>query len=218
VPPPDSQRGPSLVRLGFDRRAAHYDNPWTAFVGERELRQIRPFVPPGSEVLDYGCGTGRTTLDLLRRGCRVTAYDISAAMLAQAQAKAQAAGFASPARVVFTADVGELAGRTWPVVTLIGVLDYYPDPQPLLRTVGQYLTPGGRLVVTYPNAASPLGWLYALGSRFTVPARPRQAAFARQAAIQAGFCVAGLRYAFPALPVVGYTLVLALERREDLCE
>lgn len=207
---PDS--GTSQIRAGFDRRAAHYDNPWTSFVGERELRQIRLFVPSGSEVLDYGCGTGRTTLDLLRRGCRVTAYDVSAHMLAQAQIKVQAAGIAGPSQTVFTADPGQLAGRTWPVVTLIGVLDYYPDPQPLLLTVRQYLAPGGRLVVTYPNASSPLGWLYALGSRFTVPATPRSLEFARWAARQAGFNVAGVRYAFPSLPLVGYTLVLALER------
>jgi 2-polyprenyl-3-methyl-5-hydroxy-6-metoxy-1,4-benzoquinol methylase len=214
--PPDSKSNSSQVRAGFDRRAAHYDNPWTAFVGERELCQIRPFVPPGSEVLDYGCGTGRTTLDLLRRGCRVTAYDVSAQMLSQAQVKVQEAGFAIPSQVAFTTDASQLAGRTWPVVTLIGVLDYYPDPQPVLQTVRQYLAAGGRLVATYPNAASPMGWLYALGSRFTVRATPRSAAFARQAACQAGFNVASLRYAFPALPVVGYTLILALERSGDI--
>ena len=214
---PDPAGGPGRVRLGFDRRASHYDNPWTAFVGERELRQIRPFVPPGSKVLDYGCGTGRTTLDLLHRGCRVTAFDVSAQMLGQAQIKAQAAGFVAP-QIVFTTDSSQLAGGTWPVVTLIGVLDYYPDPQPMLRTLRQYLAMGGRLVVTYPNATSPMSWLYALGSRFTVPATPRSAVFAQLAARQAGFCVAGLRYAFPALPLVGYTLVLALERREDIRE
>ena len=36
----------------FDARAAHYDNPLTTFIGEHELRCIRPLVPPGSAVLD----------------------------------------------------------------------------------------------------------------------------------------------------------------------
>jgi SAM-dependent methyltransferase len=134
---------------------------------------------------------------------------------AQAQIKAQAAEFAAPAQIELTADPGQLAGRTWPVVTLIGVLDYYPDPQPLLQTVRQYLAPGGRLVITYPNATSPFGWLYALGSRFTVPATPRSIGFARRAARQAGFDVTGVRYAFPSVPLVGYTLVLALERSQE---
>ncbi len=80
---------PEDVRNHFDHHAPHYDNPVTAFIGERELRVIRPLVPPGSTVLDYGCGTGRTTLDLLRRGCRVTAYDLSGGMLALARARAR---------------------------------------------------------------------------------------------------------------------------------
>lgn len=200
-----------LEKVGqhFDDRAARYDNPWTAFVGEQELRVIRQFVPPGATVLDYGCGTGRTTLDHLRRSCAVTAYDLSGEMLAVAQAKAKRQGLSAE----FTLDAQALAGRTWPWVTCIGVLDYYPDPVPLLKTVRDYLAPQGRLVVTYPDALSPLGWLYALGSRFTFPATPRTPHFARKAAAHAGLRVLDLRFAFPSVPALGHTLVLALARR-----
>jgi 2-polyprenyl-3-methyl-5-hydroxy-6-metoxy-1,4-benzoquinol methylase len=196
----------SRIRQHFDARAPHYDNPVTAFIGERELRCIRCRVPAGATVLDYGCGTGRTTLDLLQRGCTVTAYDLSPEMLALAQAKTQRAGWSAE----FTADDTSLVGRVWPVVTCIGVLDYYADPVPLLQTVASYLAPGGRLVVTYPNALSPLGWLYALVSRWTFPAIPRTPAFAWRAAERAGLRVISLDYAFPALPPFGQTLVLAL--------
>ena len=95
------------IRQHFNEFAPRYDNRLTAFVGERELRQIRPFVPPGSVVLDYGCGTGRTTFDLLRRGCTVTAYDISAGMLAQATHKARRLALTAE----FVADPERLAGR-----------------------------------------------------------------------------------------------------------
>jgi len=194
----------------FDMRAPHYDRALTAFIGERELRQIRPFVPAGSNVLDYGCGTGRTTLDLLRRGCTVTAFDISREMLLIAERKS--AGMKPAAdQVVFITEQSELAGRTWPFITCIGVLDYYPDPQPLLKLLKSHLAPGGRLVITHPNALSPLGWLYALGSRFTVAVTPRTASFALLACSRAGFTVVALRYAFPAVRGLGLTLVLALE-------
>ena len=201
----------AAVARHFDGRAARYDNPVTAFVGERELRVIRPLVPAGAVVLDYGCGTGRSALDHLRRGCHVTAFDISRNMLSRAEARAQAEGWSAEAE--FTADETRLAGRTWPVVTAIGVLDYYADPAPLLKTLSQYVAPGGGLVVTYPNALSPLAWGYALGSRFTFPALPRTPAFARQAAQQAGLAVVCLAYAFPAGAPWGHTLVLKLGLR-----
>ena len=199
------------VARHFDGRAARYDNPVTAFIGERELRVIRPLVPAGALVLDYGCGTGRSALDHLRRGCRVTAFDISRNMLAQAETRARVKGWLAGAE--FTADESQLNGRTWPVVTAIGVLDYYADPVPLLKTLSRYAAPGGCLVVTYPNALSPLAWLYALGSRFTFPAMPRTPAFARHAAQAAGLEVACLAYAFPAGVFLGHTLVLKLARR-----
>jgi len=198
----------------FDRRAARYDNPLTALIGERELRQIRPFVPNGAAVLDYGCGAGRVTLDLLRGGCRVTAYDVSHNMLALAREKVARSPFIPPPSVEFVEEDAQLDGRLWPCITCIGVLDYYPDPRPLLRSLRPLLTSSGRLIVTFPNALSPLAWLYALGSRLTVPATPRPPGFARRVAQESGFSVLAERYAFPALPVLGHTLILVLQKSD----
>jgi 2-polyprenyl-3-methyl-5-hydroxy-6-metoxy-1,4-benzoquinol methylase len=194
------------VRCQFDSRAANYDNPLTAFIGEHELRAIRKLVPPHTEVLDYGCGTGRTTLDHLRRGCKVTAYDISPKMLALAEAKAKKMGFEAG----FTTEPGLLEGQAWPIVTCIGVLDYYPDPVPLLKTIRHYLQPFGMLVITFPNALSPLSWVYIAGSRFTVPAVARTPGFVRRSVARAGFRISFLYYAFPSIPLLGYTLVAGL--------
>jgi hypothetical protein len=67
-------------------------------------------------------------------------------------------------------------------------------------------------VLTFPNASSPLGWLYALGSRLTIPVTPRTAAFVRQAIQAAGLAIGELRYAFPSRPRLGHTLVLSAAR------
>lgn len=198
------------VRRHFNRRAAHYDNPVTAFIGERELRLIRQLVPQGSTVLDYGCGTGRTTIDLLQRGCRVTAYDISQEMIGLAEARAGQLGFSAE----FTTDADQLAGRVWPLVTCIGVLDYYADTQPLLKLLGSFLAPGGHLIVTYPNALSPLGWAYALGSRFRFPVVPHTPHYARQVALCSGLQSISLGYAFPAIPLLGHTLVVEMVKSD----
>lgn len=46
---------------------------------------------PGASILDIGCGTGRHSIELAKRGFRVTGIDQSTGMLQQAQKKAGAA-------------------------------------------------------------------------------------------------------------------------------
>lgn len=193
----------------FDERAAHYTNGVTDFMGERELRQIRPLVPAGSRVLDYGCGTGRNTLDLLRRGCDVTAYDLSPEMLAICEQRSAAEGHACD----FTTDPSTLEGQTWPVVTAIGILDYYPQPVEMIRSLGEHVEPDGLLVITFPNALSPLGWAYAAGSRFTLQATPRTPSFATRAVEEAGLRVESVRFAAPPVAALALTFVMGVRRR-----
>jgi len=192
----------------FDKRAANYDNSVSAYIGERELRVIRSLVPSGSSVLDYGCGTGRSALDHARRGCSVTAYDLSPNMLSFAETKAKQIGM----NIEFTSTPSQLIDRTWPLVTCIGVLDYYPDPKPLLRELNNYLEKTGRLIVTWPNALSPFGWLYFVFSRFTTPSTPRTPMFIRRVAKEAGLQISSLLYAFPSWGPFGHTVVVELRR------
>jgi SAM-dependent methyltransferase len=49
-------------------------------------------------ILDIGCGTGRHSIELSRRGWRVTGIDLSESMLARAKEKAAAAGAAADFR------------------------------------------------------------------------------------------------------------------------
>ena len=46
----------------------------------------------GASLLDVGCGTGRHSIELARRGYQVTGIDLSSGMLAEAKKAAQAAG------------------------------------------------------------------------------------------------------------------------------
>ncbi len=196
------------VGAGFEAHAARYGGWLTDLMGERELRAIRPFLPDGATVLDYGCGGGRTTGDLLARGCQVTAYDLSPAMLAVARQRAGE----HAAQVEWTAEVADLAGRTWPYIALIGVLDYYRRPEVLLADVVPLLAVGGHLVATVPNATSALAWSYQLASRFTVPAHTHRPGRVVEGAGQLGLECVGQRFACPASALLGHTAVLCFRR------
>ena len=49
-------------------------------------------LPPGSRILDVGCGTGRHSVELARQGYLMTGVDISSGMLGQARKAAAEAG------------------------------------------------------------------------------------------------------------------------------
>jgi SAM-dependent methyltransferase len=103
--------------------------------------------PDGSTVLEAGCGVGAQTLTLAREspGARITAVDIQAASLAQAEAAVRAAGLAN---VWFReADLLDLPfpPASFDHVFVCFVLEHLPRPVEVLRSLARCLKPGGTL-------------------------------------------------------------------------
>ena len=78
----------------FDVFAPHYmDEVFTRnTVAEVDFLEEVLGIAPGASVLDVGCGTGRHSVELARRGYRVTGVDISQGMLREAALAAEQAG------------------------------------------------------------------------------------------------------------------------------
>ncbi len=204
----------TTIRQQFDQHANAYGrNPLTHWIGGSELAAIERLIPPAAELgitraLDFGCGTGRLTAVLLDLGYHVTGYDLSPEMVAKAAA--QLGNHPHRPRLTLTTDSRAIQGK-WPLITALGILDYYADPLPLWQEWQQLLAADGRLVVTSPNARSPLVWLYTLASRFTCPAQGHTVEDLRKTAVAANLALTDIHPVFPHHAQLGHTLVMGLQ-------
>jgi len=147
------EQAPSVAQV-FDMLANTYDQTGVEFFGPvgrilAELLAIRP----GERCLDVGCGRGAATLPMAAAagpGGSVHGVDVSAGMLEQARALADAAGLGNVTLEV--ADAADLGGlpSDFDVVASSLVIFFLQDPAPALRSWVERLRPGGRIgLVTF---------------------------------------------------------------------
>jgi SAM-dependent methyltransferase len=143
---------------GFAREymAQEYAKPWKEEV-DFYLEVLN--LPQGSRILDLGCGPGRHSVELARRGYQVTGVDFSAGMLAEAQKAAQSAGVKVEwihcdatqfkAQMPFDAAICMLEAA-------FGFMTPKDDPTQhdlsILRNVNAALKPGARFLLGASNA------------------------------------------------------------------
>jgi len=147
----------------FDAHAPIYmDNVFTKnTLQEVEFLLEELSLQPGSSILDVGCGTGRHSVELAKRGYTVTGLDLSAEMLAQADRGAKAAGV-KVNWVHSDAKRFSLPEKYDAVICLcegsLGLLSQADDPvdQPLaiLRGISRSLKPQAKVVMTVLNGAA----------------------------------------------------------------
>lgn len=131
-----------IVRARYNRIAPFYDL-LDRFIPESWRREAVGLAR--GHVLEVGVGTGRN-LSLYPAGCRVTAIDLSPAMLARARMRASRA----PVPVhLLEMDVEHLAfpDRTFDTVLATFVFCSVPDPARGLAEVRRVCRPEGRVVL-----------------------------------------------------------------------
>jgi len=149
----------------FDAHAEHYDkNPFTANTTAEVDFFLGLFpIAKGARILDVGCGTGRHSIELAKRGYRVTGLDLSSGMLAVATEKAKTAG-ADVEFVQGDATTFELPNKYDAALCVcegaFGLIGGGDDPDThdfnVLKQIAAALRSGGGFLLTALNAYAPI--------------------------------------------------------------
>ena len=115
----------------------------------------------GSSILDVGCGTGRHSVELAKRGFAVTGLDLSSEMLTQAEKAAKVAGVkvnwvhSDAARFSLPETYDAVIGLCEGSLGLLGTADD-PIAQPIavLSNISRSLKLGARTVLTVLNGVA----------------------------------------------------------------
>jgi len=114
-----------------------------------DLLHSDTFYPPGSTVLEAGCGVGAQTLTLAQRSpdARFTSIDISAESLAEAKRRADVAGLTNVEfgqRNIFDLP---FAAQSFDHIFVCFVLEHLSEPVEALAVLSRLLKPGGTITV-----------------------------------------------------------------------
>ena len=147
------------IAHAFDQIADDYDtaygpdgNAVMAWMRQESLSFLKQTFPPGSRLLELGCGTGAEAVALACEGCSVVATDIAPRMVALTQAKAQVAGVRDCVRGVALPACG--VGTLRPLQPFdgayasFGSLNCEADLPAVVQALARLLKPGGRFVTS----------------------------------------------------------------------
>jgi len=104
--------------------------------------------PPGSTLLDVGCGGGKYLSFLRERGYRISGIEVNAELAEHLRSEFGLQVYEEP---ITRAPIPE---ASFDVVTLWWVLEHTHDPLSTLRAAHRALRPGGTIVVSLQNFAS----------------------------------------------------------------
>ena len=166
----------------LENASKYYDEYWAGTTGwsppaglDDDLRAwLDPLMQPGFRALDVGCGDGaRYGLRMQESGVEMHGVDISEVAVQEARQRgidAQVASLANP----LPFDDG-----SFDVAICLEVLEHLVDPEYVVREISRVLKPGGRALLSVPNAAY---WTTRVELLFTGHYNPRGSPVTQRAA------------------------------------
>lgn len=135
---------------------AWYETPLGSLADrlEKELVFSLIDVKAGEKALDVACGTGNYTIELAKRGLKITGIDSSEEMLVWAREKARNDGVEIPFQFA-DAHMLPFPDCSFDLLVSNGLLCFLKEPKKALIEMQRVLKPGGRLVIGVLNRWSP---------------------------------------------------------------
>lgn len=139
-----------MERVVYQQMAELDERHWWYCARRRILAQLirrEAMPPPGSRILEIGCGTGHN-LDMLRQFGEVDGLEIDDEARALAERRL--------GREVMCAPLPELPGvadHTYDLIAALDVIEHIDDDRSALSGIAAKLKPGGKFVMTVPAHA-----------------------------------------------------------------
>lgn len=136
----------------WDRIARKYAaDPIADMAGyERTIERCRELLTTEDHVIELGCGTGTTALNLAPGLAHITGTDLSPEMIAIANERLAAAGFSNADFVAATSTDRRFAAGRYDAVLAMNLLDLVPDIDATLARAREMLSPGGLFISKTP--------------------------------------------------------------------
>ena len=152
------------LRESFDLVSRVYDrgvqrNPFGIYLRERTVGYMKTVFPPGSRLLEIGCGSGIETMMMLESGYCIHAVDVSPEMIAILREKAHQSGLSTglSSEVLRASSIGKLSSgqkRFDGAFSNFGALNCEEDLEPVFKALHALVRPGGKLVLGFYNPIS----------------------------------------------------------------
>jgi phosphatidylethanolamine/phosphatidyl-N-methylethanolamine N-methyltransferase len=159
---PHSAMDKAAVQAAYRRWAGIYDGAFGAISRQARHRTVdRINALPGRDVLEVGVGTG-LALPLYDPGKRVTGIDLSAEMLARAQARTGKMGLGHVAGLhEMDAEATGFADQSFDIAVAMFVASVVPHPKRLMAEMRRLVRPSGHLLFVnhFIAGAGPRRWV-----------------------------------------------------------
>ena len=145
----------------YDRFSRYMEN------GARDFYE-RLRIPPGSRLLDVGCGSGQLALIAAKDGLDVTGVDIATNLVERARARAQGEGLRARFEEADAESLPFEDANFDVVVSLIGAM-FAPRPDLVAKELLRVCKPGGTIAMANWTPQGFVGQMFKTISKFIAP-------------------------------------------------